>query len=497
MTLREAIEILAAKGPVTTEGNWIPDKPFMSKADFEESIQASRKVLEQEILGYSIDSRTIRKDELFFAICGEVHDGHKFVAEVLRRGAIAAVVNKKSEVTTEQQTPDSGLLLFVDDTLDALQQLASAVVTNWDGQLVAITGSAGKTTTKELTAATLESIGRVTKTRGNLNNAYGLPLSILKMESDGATAADFDYGVFEMGMNHAGEIAAMTRFARPDLAVVTNVSAAHLEYFASVDAIADAKAELILGVKANGAAVLNADDHRVYRMRELRDDLVFRTFGIDEEATVMARDMAADGLSGTTFRLVTPRGDVQVKLPLVGRHNLYNALASATVADFYEAPLDAIGEALSKASSPRMRGEVTHFPQGFTLIDDSYNSNPRALVEMVTAMTASSTYARKIVVAGEMLELGEASAELHYEAGRRIAELGIDRLLGVQGLASEIVRGALDAGMKEAGASFFETPNEAGEFLLHEVRAQDLVLVKGSRGVKTEIVVEKIKQKSS
>jgi UDP-N-acetylmuramoyl-tripeptide--D-alanyl-D-alanine ligase len=387
-------------------------------------------------------------------------------------------------------------LILVDDTLAALQQLAAAVVKNWRGQLVAITGSAGKTTTKELTAATLEQLGRVIKTRGNLNNAYGLPLSILKMESDGARSDEFDYGVFEMGMNHPGEIAAMTTFAPPDVAVVTNVSAAHLEYFASVDAIADAKAELILGVKANGAAVLNADDHRVVRMRELRDDLVIRTFGIQQQAAVMARNLEADGLSGTTFLLVTPRGDVQIKFPLVGRHNLYNALAAATVADLYEAPLAAIGEALAGVSSPKMRGEVTHFNAGFTLIDDSYNSNPRALVEMVTAMAASQGYARKIVVAGEMLELGEAGAQLHYEAGRKIAELGIDLLVGVRGLASEIVRGALDAGMTEDLASFFETPHEAGEFLWNEVRARDLILVKGSRGVKTEIVVEKIKQLS-
>ncbi|MBI3650197.1 MAG: UDP-N-acetylmuramoyl-tripeptide--D-alanyl-D-alanine ligase [Acidobacteria bacterium] len=457
----------------------------------------------RDILGYSIDSRTLRKGELFFAIRGEVHDGHKFVAEVLRRGAIAAVVNKDSDISANlqtsdagQRTQDHGLRLFIADTLDALQQLASAVVKSWRGQLVAITGSAGKTTTKELTAATLEKIGRVMKTKGNLNNAYGLPLSILQMESNGAHADDFAYGVFEMGMNHAGEIAAMTKFAPPDVAVITNVAAVHLEYFASVDAIAEAKAELISGVKANGAAVLNADDVRVLRMRELRDDLMIRTYGIDQEAAVMARDIEADGLRGTKFLLTTPSGEVKISLPLPGRHNLYNALAAATVADFYQAPLEAIAEALAEVASPKMRGEVTHSDAGFTLIDDSYNSNPRALVEMVTAMTASKGYARKIVVAGEMLELGAAGATLHYEAGRRIAELGIDVVIGVRGLASELVKGAIDAGMTPTAATFFATSAEAAEFLLTEVRAQDLILVKGSRGVKTEIVVEKIKQKS-
>jgi UDP-N-acetylmuramoyl-tripeptide--D-alanyl-D-alanine ligase len=482
------------------------------------------------VAGYSIDSRSIRKDELFFAIRGEVHDGHQFVAEVLQREAIAAVVgrefvasslvsgtrDRESEIGSQEsganegqqladtglRTPDSGhqtssgRLIVVDDTLLALQQVASAVVKDWRGHLVAITGSAGKTTTKELTAATLEKIGRVIKTRGNFNNAYGLPLSILQMETKGAKADDFDYGVFEMGMNHAGELAALTAFAPPDLGVVTNVSAAHLEHFASVDAIADAKAELILGVKTGGVAVLNADDFRVARMRELRQDLTIRTYGIDQTADVMARDIEADGLGGTSFLLVTTGGEAKIKLPLVGRHNLYNALAAAAVADFYQAPLQAITEAFAAVSSPKMRGEVTHFAEGYTLIDDSYNSNPRALVEMVKALSASKGYERRIVVAGEMLELGEAGAELHYQAGRQIAELGVDLLLGVRGLADEIVRGARDAGMANQAAQFFATPYEAGEFLLNEVRAKDLILVKGSRGVKTEIVVEKLKERS-
>jgi UDP-N-acetylmuramoyl-tripeptide--D-alanyl-D-alanine ligase len=471
---------------------------------------------EREISGYSIDSRTLRAGDLFFAIKGENHDGHRFVADVLQRGAIAAVVRDKDsgfrvqssglsqqeKVQTQAaadsrlQTSDSRLLLEVDDTLDALQQLASVVVKNWRGNFVAITGSAGKTTTKELTAATLASIGRVTKTKGNLNNAYGLPLSILQMESDGAKADDFDFGVFEMGMNHAGEIAAMTKFAPPDIGVVTNVAAVHLEHFGSVDAIADAKAELVRGVKAGGAAVLNMDDFRVARMRELRDDLTIRTFGMAQKADVMAREIASDGLSGTSFLLVTPNGEVKVKLPLVGFHNLYNALAAATVADFYQAPLQAIADALAAVSSPKMRGEVTHFAEGFTLIDDSYNSNPRALVEMVKALCGSSGYERKIVVAGEMLELGEAGAQLHYEAGEKIAELGVELLVGVRGLASELVKGAIGAGMPPDAAIFFETPNAAGEFLATMARAKDLILVKGSRGVKTEIVVEKLKERS-
>ena len=445
------------------------------------------ETLEYEISGYSIDSRTIRKGELFFAIKGEIHDGHQYVANVLAKGAIAAVV---SDAVAGDR------LIKVTDTLAALQRLASVVVGSWRGRLLAITGSAGKTTTKDLTALVLSTIGRVMKTQGNLNNAYGLPLSILKMETDGARADDFDFGVFEMGMNHAGEIAALTAFAPPDVGIVTNVAAVHLEFFDSIDGIANAKAEMVRGIHPSGAAVLNADDFRVARMRNLRDDLTYITYGIEENADVMARDIESDGLSGTEFTLVTRRGEVQARLPLVGKHNLYNALAASAVAELYEVPLEKIAAAFAEVAAPKMRGEVLRFAEGFTVIDDSYNSNPRALVEMVTTMQTSKGYQRRIVVAGEMLELGEAGAQLHRESGQKIAALGIDLLLGVRGLASELISGAHSAGMNETAARYFATPQEAAEFLGQEVRAGDLILVKGSRGVKTEIVVGKLKEGS-
>ncbi|HKS42757.1 MAG TPA: UDP-N-acetylmuramoyl-tripeptide--D-alanyl-D-alanine ligase, partial [Blastocatellia bacterium] len=365
---------------------------------------------------------------------------------------------------------------------------------NWRGREVAITGSMGKTTTKEMTAAALARAGRVVKTIGNLNNDYGLPLSILKMESDGAQASDFDYAILEMGMNHKGEIARLAQIAPPDVGVVTIVAPVHLEFFDSVEAIADAKAELIAGIKTNGAAVLNADDERVARMREMRGDIEYRTFGIERAADVTARDIQSDGLSGTRFKLVTPRGSVDARLAVAGRHNVYNALAAAAVADFYEVSLEHIAAALAESSSPRMRGEVLRFSEGFTVVDDSYNSNPHALVEMVTTICANEDCERKIVIAGEMLELGATGAELHREAGRRIAALGVDLLIGVRGLACEIVAGAREAGMSRESAIFCETPNEAADVLTREARAGDLILIKGSRGVKTEIVVERMKQ---
>ena len=234
--------------------------------------------------------------------------------------------------------------------------------------------------------------------------------------------------------------------------MVTIVAPVHLEFFDSIDAIAEAKAELIAGIKPGGAAVLNADDERVARMREMRGDIEYRTFGIERAADVTARNIESDGLSGTRFKLETPRGNVDAQLSVAGRHNIYNALAAAAVADFYEVPLEQIAASLAESSSPRMRGEVLRFAEGFTVVDDSYNSNPRALVEMVTTICANKDCERKIVVAGEMLELGATGAELHREAGRQIAALGIDLLIGVRGLAREIVAGAREAGMS-AGVS--------------------------------------------
>lgn len=461
-------------------------------------------VAEQEPLGYSIDSRTIRAGDLFFAIKGENHDGHHFVVDVLQKGARAAVINRENapaiqkQITADSrpQTPDSGLLIYVDDTLAAMQKLANYIISNWSGKLVAVTGSAGKTTTKDLTAAVLAEAGRVTKTQGNFNNAIGLPLSILKMESDGQHADDFDFGVFEMGMNHAGEITELTQIAPPDVALVTNVAAVHLEFFDSIDGIANAKAELVQGAKRGGAAILNADDPRVVRMRELRDDLTIRTYGIEQAAEVMARNIKSDGLSGSEFLLVTPSGEIKAHLALVGRHNLINALAAAAVGDYYQVPLEKIAAAFASISAPKMRGEILRLPEGYTVIDDSYNSNPRALVEMVKTLSATEGYARKVVVAGEMLELGESGAQLHFEAGQQIAALGVDLLIGVRGLAKHLIDGAQATGMNECAALFFATPADAGEFLASEARAADLILVKGSRGVKTEVVVERMKKEA-
>jgi UDP-N-acetylmuramoyl-tripeptide--D-alanyl-D-alanine ligase len=459
--------------------------------------RGATELAEREPSGYSIDSRAIAEGELFIAIRGENHDGHRFVADAIGRRAVAAIVSRgfiDSEFA-RQLDPQRAALVMVEDTLAALQSLASAVIRGWRGKVVAITGSLGKTTTKEITAAMLARAGRVVKTTGNLNNDFGLPLSILQMESGGHRAWDFDFAVLEMGMNHKGEIARLAGIAPPDVGVVTIVAPAHLEFFASIDEIAEAKSEMVQGIVPGGVAVLNGDDERVSRMGLLRPDVGCVRFGIDQQTEVRATQIDSTSLSGSHFVLVTPRGQVKAFLPLAGRHSVYNALAAAAVADTFQIPLDQISDALAETQAPKMRGQVLRFRDGFTLIDDSYNSNPRALIEMVSTLFAGASAARRIVVAGEMLELGSEGARLHREAGRQIAKLGVDRLIGVCGLGEQLAAGAREGGMSESAASFVDSSEEAARVLVRELRPGDLVLVKGSRGVKTEIVVEAVKQR--
>jgi UDP-N-acetylmuramoyl-tripeptide--D-alanyl-D-alanine ligase len=307
------------------------------------------------------------------------------------------------------------------------------------------------------------------------------------MVSDGRAASDFEHAVLEMGMSTPGEIRRLTEIAPPKIGVVTLVAPAHAEFFEDgIEGIARAKAELVEGIVSGGVAVLNADDERVAHMATLRSDVRTVTFGLDGERDVTARDVTTEGLSGSRFRLVTPNGDADVSLPLVGRHNLMNALAAAGVGVALGLAPELVAEALAGAAPAKMRGEVVRLANGAVVIDDSYNSNPRALGEMIAALRALPGEGRRIVVAGEMLQLGTESSELHREAGRSAAE-GVDLLIGVRGDARHLVEGAREAGL--ADAVFVETPEEAAERLKGALGPGDVVLVKGSRGVATDRAV--------
>jgi len=463
----------------------------------------SAELFDKQITDYSIDSRSVGAGELFFALSqkdyvragfnGEFIDGHTFIADAFKHGAIAAVARADRVAGDSELEALKDRLLLVDDAIAALQELAHRVYTAWAKPVIGITGSAGKTTAKELTAHVLKSAGyRVLKSERNYNNGLGLPLSVLRMVSEGRSPDQFDLAVLEMGMSSpTHEIQRLCRITPPDVAVELMVAAVHLEYLGSIENIAAAKAELIEGLKPEGIAVLNADDALVMKMREKHSGRVL-TFGIENAADVSATDIDAGSLGRISFRLRTPLGEAHASLHMSGRHNLSNALAAAAVGTSFDLPTEEIAAALKTAQSPKMRGEIFDFAAGFTVIDDSYNSNPRSLLNMVRTMAdAGQSRKRLILIAGEMLELGPDEASLHRAAGREIAANGVNEIWGVRGLAKEIVAGAEEAGV--TATKFFNSSEEAATEIVKEVKEGDLILVKGSRGVATEKVVNALR----
>src|SRR5437899_4622376 len=393
--------------------------PLSKIADF---ISAPGDFPREELaLGYSIDSRTVNPSELFFAVKGERLDGHDFVDAALQRGAISAVVRK------DQWHRFSGnmKLLPVDDTLIALQTLATAVRKLWGKPLIGVTGSAGKTTTKEAIAHVLASKFRVLKSEGNFNNHFGLPLMLLKLEPE------HDLAVIEMGMSHLGEIKVLAKIAQPETGVVTCVAPVHVEFFDSLASIARAKYELIESLPSGGTAVLNADDEYVSQFgRDFHGKVVL--YGLRTQADVRAENAKHHGAEGSTFDVVVGSCREQASLPLVGAHNIYNALAAVAVGIERGLTLSEALGALATLAPADKRGEVVKLGN-ITIINDCYNSNPKALDAMVDALAAMPAK-RRIVVAGEMLELGAAGEEMHRSSGRHMAERKIDILVGVRGL---------------------------------------------------------------
>ncbi len=423
---------------------------------------------------YSIDSRTIQPGQLFFAVKGERMDGHDFVQQALEKGAAGAVVRKDQLARYAVKTG----LLAVPDTLVALQTLAAAVRRSWGKPLIGVTGSTGKTTTKEAIAHVLSSRFRVLKSEGNFNNHFGLPLMLLKIEPEHEAA------VIEMGMSHRGEIAALAQIAQPEIGVVTNVAPVHLEFFKSVAEIARAKYELIESLPSGGTAILNADDEYVSQFgRDFHGKVV--CYGRHPSADIRVENIESRGAAGSLFDVVTDGRREGATLPLVGTHNIYNALAAvATGMERGLSLAEAVG-ALATLAPADKRGAVVQVGN-ITVINDCYNSNPTALDAMVDTLAAMPAK-RRIVVAGEMLELGPAGEELHRRSGEHIAKKGIDILIGVRGLAQPMVEAAGQAGIR---AEFVATPEEAGEWLVRETRDGDVVLLKASRGVKLERALE-------
>jgi UDP-N-acetylmuramoyl-tripeptide--D-alanyl-D-alanine ligase len=421
---------------------------------------------------------------------GPRFDGHRFLAQAFERKAAGAVVEN---AFFDQAPPElKPALIPVESPLESLQHLARAVRRKWGRPLIAVTGSTGKSTTKEMIAALLGRRFAVHRSAGNLNNHYGLPLTLLGLDPE------HEIAVMELAMSAAGEIAHLTLIAEPETGVVTNVAPVHLEFFDSVDSIAKAKRELVENLSSRGGpptAVLNYDDVRVRKFAEGFEGQVV-TFGMGSGADFQALWVKPGEGIGSEFRVVGPNLDCDFLLPIPGRHNVQNALAAIAVASEFDIPALEMRRALAEFQSMPQRGESFTLPGPVTVINDSYNSNPQAMECMLETLRTWPGARRRIVVAGEMLELGPQSPKLHKEVGRKCAEADLAWLIAVQGDAGFFLEGAVAAGMASARICFFPDAPSAGEFCLSQLEPGDVVLVKGSRGVHLEAAVETLRNQS-
>jgi UDP-N-acetylmuramoyl-tripeptide--D-alanyl-D-alanine ligase len=433
--------------------------------------------------GVSIDSRTLRDGELFIAIHGPNHDGHDYVAAAMESGAVAAVVAEPLVSKYPGWIQDR--CITVPDTLQALHNLARAVRKEWGRKICGITGSVGKTTTKEILAALLGTKLRVLKSEGNFNNEYGLPLTLFRLEES------HDVAVLEMGMSYPGELRRLAAIARPDVAIETRVAPAHLMNFSSVEEIAMAKRELVEGLNGAGSvAVLNADDPRVAGMAAAAPGRVI-FYGVEKPAEYSAEEIEDRGALGSAFTLVYRGKRTRIEMSLPGRHVVANALGAIAAASVWNIGIADAQKVFPNLRTPTMRGELIRFTNGFALINDSYNSSPAALHAMIGLLAATPGFKRRILAAGEMRELGPNSAALHREGGVFAAKTGkVDYVIGVQGDAAQIVEGAVATGLPRDNTKFFQKPTDAANFLVGFVQPGDLLLVKGSRSVKMERIVE-------
>lgn len=428
----------------------------------------------------STDTRTLTEGALFLAIRGPHHDAHDFLDRAISAGAGGLVVERPEAVPA---TFGSRVVIAVDDTTRALGALAAGHRAPFRGPVVAVTGSNGKTTTKEMCAAILEMAGPCLKTRGNLNNAYGLPLTLLERDARHSTL------VVELGMNHRGEIALLAQIARPTIGVITNVGTAHIEYLGSREAIAEEKGDLVAALPAEGTAVLNADDPRVLAQAS-RSAASIRTFGLGVAADVRAEQMTALSPGGFSFELVCDEGCAPVRVAGLGEHTVVNALAAATAALAAGARLGDVVEGLGQWRPMAGRMQPRSLAGGGLLIDDTYNANPQSMEAALRSLAARRGSQRTLAVLGDMGELGESAADAHRRAGALAAALGIDLVFSLGEFAQEVRAGAAEGGMEGSRVHVAKSHEDLAERLQALLRPGDRVLVKGSRAAHMERIVE-------
>jgi UDP-N-acetylmuramoyl-tripeptide--D-alanyl-D-alanine ligase len=425
-----------------------------------------------------IDSREIKPAAVFFAVKGERLDGHDYVAQALEKGAAGAVVSRVPEGIDKP-------VIQVEDTTRALQRMASSIRDRYDVLLIGITGSAGKTTTKEMIATLISSERRVHKSWGNFNNQIGAPLCLDNMPDDAQVV------VSEMGMNHAGEIAEIAGLMRPDIGVYTNIAPVHIEFFGTIEGIAAAKRELLENLRPGGTVIVNNDNEHVVRISRDYDGPKV-TYGVNNDAQYRATNIRERGLLGTRFTVVAEGSERELELVLPGRHNLDNLLAAIATARAAGISWQGIERGVTEVKPAYHRGVIIPW-RGATIYDDTYNSNPYALGRTLELMTQAETSGRRIAVIGDMLELGEQELQFHRDAGKAIPR-AIDVVAGVGKRSQALLDGAREAGFRDDQLHHFATAEEAGEFLKGEIREGDLVLLKGSRGVGLDKAVKLLEE---
>jgi UDP-N-acetylmuramoyl-tripeptide--D-alanyl-D-alanine ligase len=436
------------------------------------------------IAGVNTDTRSLEPGELFWALSGERFDGHDFMGLALEQGASGVV--GKSDRVQPLPLPPGRVVVGVEDPLTALGDLASWWRREHGAAVAALTGSAGKTTTKEMAAAVLDLKGPTLRNRGNLNNLVGLPLTILGLRGD------HRYAVLEMGMNRPGEIARLTEIADPDVGLITNVARAHLEGLGDLQAVARAKAELLDRMRPDATAVLNGDDALLMaEARRFEGRTV--TFGLGPGNRVRAERVRALGRNGTRFDLVSGEARAEVRLRAPGRQNVLNALAAAALAGGLGLDLGSVSEGLEMFRGVPGRFTVLDLPGGGILVDDTYNANPSSLEAALDSLAdLVGEGGRFIVCLGDMLELGRETVSAHLEAGRMAAERGAAHLLVLGDQADHVIRGALDGGLAAERTHRMHDHGEMADGILDLLENGDVVLLKGSRGMRLEKVVERI-----
>ena len=436
-----------------------------------------------EISGFSIDTRTLKRGDLFVAIVGPNHDGHDYVRAALDSGAAGAVISRPVE------TSERGILLQVADTTRGMQELAAHVRRREVVQVVGITGSTGKTTTKEMAHHLLSGPLQAYRSEGNLNNLYGLPLALLRMPA-GAQVA-----ILEMGMSYPGELRRLAEIASPDVGVLTNVGMAHMANFGSLEEIARAKEELFEGMAGKGTGIFNADDEHGKAMADRFGGFTF-TYGIEQGADLMAEGIRQHGLEGTELTIRHADRTWPVRIGLSGLHHVYNLLAALSSGFMLGCDMDTMVERAAGLAALPGRGELLELPGGVQVLDDTYNSNPAAVRRALSALvTVAASRGRRILVTGDMLELGSHGPGAHQDVGRLAGDARIEVVVAVGPLSAETARTAREAGVGEV--VHCEDSREAARAVAALVRAGDTVLVKGSRGMKMERVVQRLREETA